>query len=56
MKNQINKLRDICYKASWDAGWHTDIETGLMKDRNKGEMLCLVHSEISEAMEGERGS
>jgi len=54
MKNQINKLRDICYKASWDAGWHTDIETGLMKDRNKGEMLCLVHSEISEAMEGER--
>lgn len=22
--------------------------------RNKGELLCLIHSEISEAMEGER--
>lgn len=54
MKNQINELRDTCYKASFDAGWHTDLETGKLKDRNKGEMLCLIHSEISEAMEGER--
>ena len=23
-------------------------------DRNKGELLCLIHSEVSEAMEGER--
>lgn len=54
MKEQINKLRDLCYKASFDAGWHTNIETGELLDRNKGEMLCLMHSEISEAMEGER--
>jgi hypothetical protein len=54
IEKQINILRDICYKASYDAGWHTDINTGLMLDRNKGEMLCLIHSEISEAMEGER--
>lgn len=54
MRHQINKLRDMCYKASKDAGWHTNLETGELIDRNKGEMLCLIHSEISEAMEGER--
>ena len=33
--------------------WH-DPETGEPLFRNRGEMLCLIHSEISEAMEGER--
>ena len=50
----INELRDLCYKASFDAGWHTDLETGQLKERNKAEMICLMHSELSEAMEGER--
>lgn len=54
MKKQINDLRDKCYKASFDAGWHTNIETGELKDRNKGEMLMLIVSEVAEAMEGER--
>jgi hypothetical protein len=54
MKKEINELRDKCYKASKDAGWHTNIETGKLLERNKAEMLCLIHSEISEAMEGER--
>ena len=54
MKNRINELRDLCYSESVRAGWHTDIETGNLKNRNKGEMLALIHSEISEAMEGER--
>jgi hypothetical protein len=34
--------------------WWTNIHTGEPLDRNVGEMLCLVHSEISEAMEGHR--
>lgn len=34
--------------------WWRDIHTGERIDRNKGELLCLIHSEISEAMEGER--
>lgn len=50
----INELRNICYKASFDAGWHTNLETGELLDRNKAEMICLMHSELSEAMEGER--
>lgn len=32
--------------------WQT--ADGQPKERNKGELLCLIHSEISEAMEGER--
>lgn len=54
MKKEINKLKDMCYKASFDAGWHTNLETGELLNRNKGEMIALIHSEISEAMEGER--
>lgn len=53
-EEQINDLRNVCYQASYKAGWHTDIETGELKDRNKAEMICLMHSELSEAMEGER--
>lgn len=34
--------------------WHD--RNGLPIDRNRGELLCLIHSEISEAMEGERKS
>jgi hypothetical protein len=54
LANSINVLRDECYNASLKSGWHTDLETGELKDRNKGEMIALIHSEISEAMEGER--
>lgn len=54
MQKQINDLKNICYKASLKAGWYTDLETGKLIDRNKGEMICLIHSELSEAMEGER--
>ena len=54
MKENINELVKICYEASFNAGWHTDIETGELKDRNKGEMLMLIVSEVAEAMEGER--
>lgn len=34
--------------------WWQDPKTGERIERNKGELLCLIHSEISEAMEGER--
>ncbi len=34
--------------------WWRDPATGERIERNKGELLCLVHSEVSEAMEGER--
>lgn len=48
----LNEFSTQCHAAN--AKWWHDINTGERLQRNKGEMLCLVHSEISEAMEGER--
>lgn len=34
--------------------WNTDLHTGEPIQRNKGELLALIHSEVSEALEGVR--
>ena len=56
MKNGIDSAVHICHGAAVAGGWWTNLKTGetLIGKRNKGELLCLIHSEISEAMEGER--
>jgi hypothetical protein len=53
---EINRVTHHCHFAALKAGWWHDLETGddLRGRRNVGELLCLVHSEISEAMEGAR--
>lgn len=48
----IELLCDDVHTAN--AKWWVDLNTDLPLDRNVGEMLCLVHSEISEALEGHR--
>ena len=48
----LNDYAAVCHKAN--DKWWRDIHTGERIERNKGELLCLIHSEISEAMEGER--
>lgn len=53
-KDNINALSKEVHEDNVKAGWWTDLETGAKKDRNIGELLCLVHSEVSEAMEGVR--
>ena len=50
----IDVAIQLCHQAAVQGGWWSNLETGLRKERNKGELLCLIHSEISEAMEGER--
>ena len=50
----ITRLQEKIHQAAIDLGWWTDLETGERADRNVGELMCLVHSEISEAMEGHR--
>jgi len=50
----LNELVKEIHDNNVKAGWWTDLNTGERKDRNVGELLCLVHSEISEAMEGIR--
>lgn len=55
-KFMLTMLADEVHADNVKAGWWTDLHTGedLHGKRNVGEMLCLVHSEISEAMEGHR--
>jgi len=47
-------LTNYSHGLAREAGWWNDVETGEPLERNKGELLCLIHSEISEAMEGVR--
>src|SRR5690554_3048442 len=47
----LNDYSRVCHEAN--AKWWHDAD-GNRIERNKGELLCLIHSEISEAMEGER--
>ena len=50
----INALSNNIHIMNVEAGWWHDLHTGEPLQRNMGELLCLVHSEISEAMEGHR--
>lgn len=54
MQSGIEMAVEVCHGAAVKAGWWTDLNTGEPLQRNKGEMLMLMVSEISEAMEGER--
>lgn len=49
-------LQEVCYNASVQAGWWTDIKTGEAKDPVAlgPEKIALMHSELSEALEGLR--
>lgn len=58
----LNTLVKNIHNQNVAAGWWTDLKTGESLTSQKGEpakrnvpeMLCLIHSEISEAMEGHR--
>lgn len=43
-----------CHGAAKAAGWWNDLHTGEPVQRNVGELLMLVVSEVAEAMEGHR--
>lgn len=43
----VNELVDVCAGVAKETGWDE-------KKREMGTKLCLVHSEVSEAMEGYR--
>jgi NTP pyrophosphatase (non-canonical NTP hydrolase) len=48
----LNDLSKRCHEAN--KKWWQDPATGQTISRNKGEMIALMHSELSEALEGER--
>lgn len=47
-------LTNACHSRAHNAGWWHDLSTGEFKSRPIPELLCLIHSEISEALEGHR--
>lgn len=51
LNKKIQDYMHKCHQASVESGWWHDLETGERLERNKGEMLCLLHSEISESHE-----
>lgn len=50
----VNLIGEYCYGQSKKSGWWSNLDTGEPLERNKGEMLALIHSEVSEALEGWR--
>jgi NTP pyrophosphatase (non-canonical NTP hydrolase) len=47
-------LTAACHGPSVKAGWWSNLATGERKERNTGELLMLIVSEVAEAMEGDR--
>jgi hypothetical protein len=52
MGEQLNLLASVCHKQN-EKWWHNPA-TGERLDRNRPEMIALMHSELSECLEGER--
>lgn len=52
----FRKVIEASHWACLRSGWWQDLETGesLIGRRNMGELLALVHSEVSEALQGHR--
>lgn len=50
----LNLLSVACNMAAKDNGWHNDPVTGEPLELNKSEQIALMHSELSEVLEGER--
>lgn len=48
--NNLNEMAQFIFESNKKQGWWPDD----VNERNKGEILALVHSEISEALEGLR--
>lgn len=50
----FNAFCSTVFQDNVAMGWYTDPATGLRKERNVGELLMLIVSEVAEGMEGHR--
>ena len=60
-KTLFEALTAYCYNASVHGGWHNDINTGARRDFDQSDRMVpvrisLIHSELSEGLEGHRKS
>lgn len=52
--NGLRMAQFLAHKTATDAGWYQDPNTGEPVTRNFGEVVALMHSELSEALEADR--
>ena len=52
----LRAAQALSHKTATDAGWHKNPQTGEDVERNFGEVIALMHSELSEALEAHRKS
>lgn len=50
----INSVMALAHQLAVEGGWWNDPQTGELIDRNPGELIALMHSELSECLEAER--
>ncbi len=52
----LRDMQALAHRTASDAGWYRDRHTGEPIKRNFGEVVALMHSELSEALEADRKS
>ena len=52
--NGLAMAQSLAHRTATDAGWYCDPATGEPIKRNFGEVVALMHSELSEALEADR--
>lgn len=50
----LRAAQSLAHRTATEAGWYRDPKTGAQIERNFGEVVALMHSELSEALEAHR--
>lgn len=50
----LRRAMDLAHTTASNAGWYKNPKTGKPVKRNFGEVIALMHSELSEALEADR--